>query len=160
MEELNEGNWGFRINLLNYGKFDLDAPEWVKEIPTLSWYSKGFVIWDADEKLVVNLNTSGAVGILDQLYKDDDWKTNGIDVSESYTSFSLPLKRKGRRKSQEEQFFSTKENVTIRIHLSPKRSAKLFSFLKLHESDIRSSWALGKFQYEHAMTMLVDILRG
>ncbi len=158
MEEINNGDWGIRINPKHFSKFDLDAPEWVKESRASSWYSEGYIVWDAQDKKVVNLNVNGAVVILDQLEKSESWKTNGIDVTESYISISVPLPRKGSRKSQENQAPPKTENVTIRIHLSPERAATLYSFLKPHEMDIRSTWKLRKYQFEQGMAVLIDLL--
>ena len=56
MIEFKEQDWGVRLNEKHYCKFDLDAPDWAKDLPTLSWYSEGLVIWDGVQQVVVNMN--------------------------------------------------------------------------------------------------------
>ena len=36
MIEFKEQDWGVRLNEKNYCKFDLDAPDWAKDLPSLS----------------------------------------------------------------------------------------------------------------------------
>jgi hypothetical protein len=46
MIELQELTWGIRLNEKHYSKFDIQAPDWAKDNPGLTWYAEGIVIWD------------------------------------------------------------------------------------------------------------------
>jgi hypothetical protein len=158
MDELNEQEWGTRINEKHYSIFDLDAPDWVKEDPALSWYSEGLVVWDKTEKTVVTLNMWQAMDILDQLEKEDAWKTAGHDVYQKYFSFSIPIGRKSRKKVQEAKPPSKSEEVTIHLHLSPERVTKFLAYLKRNERYIRGEGMMIKARYEGGMQMLARLL--
>ena len=158
MAELNERDWGFRINKKHYSKMDLDAPDWVKELPYSSWYSEGLVVWDRDQKLVVNLNMWSVMSILELLEKSDTWKTEGQDLLERYTTITLPAGKRGRRKAHEEDEPAQFEDVTVRLHLSPERTEKLRAFLKQNESYIQTEGTMLQRRYDEGMTLIAKML--
>lgn len=160
MIEFNEQHWGVFMNEKHYCKFDLEAPDWVKEGPGLSWYSEGVVIWDNSKKIVINLNFWHAMSLLDKLKNNSDWKKQGYNVSEEYHQFSVEISRKKRKQSKvaEDQPHSMHEKVTIQLNLSPEHVKELLNFLEQNESLIHSKGSLIEFQYEQAMKELAKMI--
>ena len=129
MIEFKEQDWGVRLNEKNYCKFDLDAPDWAKDLPTLSWYFEGLVVWDEIQEIAVNLNYWYAMELLDNLKEDQNWKAQGHNLYEQYIQIEIDVKRKKRKQSdiQEDQPGSKNETVTIELHLPPDRVDKLLT---------------------------------
>ena len=163
MNELNEQIWGVRINEKHYCKFDLEAPDWVKDCENNSaWYSDGVVVWDESQKIVVNMHMWAAMSLLDHLRSSPGWKTQGQDVTQEVIKFRIPLVRKKRRKAgavqEPEQTSSQSEKVVFRLHLSPERIEMLLRFLSIHDQLIRSEGEMQKRRYKKAMGMIVELL--
>jgi|WetSurMetagenome_2_1015567.scaffolds.fasta_scaffold1049787_1 hypothetical protein len=92
MNELNEAAWDVRFSEKDYGYSDLDAPAWVKDCENkFSWFSEGLVVWDENQKVVVNLSMWGAMNVLDQMMNSSLWKTQGQEVCQQYGKFTLPI---------------------------------------------------------------------
>lgn len=160
MVELQESTWGIRLNEKHYCKFDIDAPEWVKDDPGLSWYSEGIVIWDEAEKTVINLDFWYAMSLLDHLRKNQKWKEAGQNVSEEKIEFSFELKRRKRGQHatlNDEPPAETKKVIT-KLYLSPQRTQKLLVFLEQNEQIIRVRGTMIRDQYHRGIKFLVDLL--
>lgn len=161
MEEFNDGNWGIRINEKHYSKFDIDAPDWAKNEPGLSWYSKGVVIWDESQKTAIDLDFWYSMVWLERLKNNSEWEQLGSDVQKEsmYISIEIPDRRKkGSSKSNLEAPPSKSEKVITKFHLSPERTRIALKFLQHHESIIRMEGEMIKGQYEQAMESLAAMI--
>jgi hypothetical protein len=160
MIELQKSTWGIRLNEKHYSKFDIEAPNWARNNPGLSWYSEGIIIWDEAKKTIVNLDFWYAISLLDHLRKNQKWKDTGQNVSEEKIEFSFELKRRKRGKTatpDEERPAETKKVIT-KLHLSPQRTQKLLDFLEQNEQIIRVRGTIIKDQYYRGIKLLVDFL--
>ncbi len=156
MVKTKEQDLGTHINQKHYCKFDLDAPDWAKDLPHLPWYAEGVVIWDENQKVVINLNFWQAMELLDSLNTDSSWNTEGCDVSDEYFEINIELKRKKETKENQQQSKSNK--IVVQLHLSPKQTKLLLAFLKKNEKLIRTRGHMIKTGYEEAMNSLANML--
>ena len=159
MIELQEATWGTRLNEKHYSKFDVEAPEWARNDPGLSWYSEGIIIWDETEKTVVNLNFWYAMDLLEHLSNNAKWKERGQAVSEEKYQFSIPIRRRRSKSAppEEEPPMENKKIIT-KLHLSPERTQKLLDFLEHNERLIQSEGRSIKGRYDQAMRMIADMI--
>lgn len=160
MSEFIAADWGIRLNQKHYSKFDIEAPEWVRNDPSLSWYSKGIVVWDEAQQTVVNLDFWYAMSLMDHLRKNLKWKESGQDISEEKVQFSFEIKRrkKNRRPTPEDESQPETQKVITKLHLSPERTQKLLDFLEQNEQIIRVRGTIIKDQYDRGIKFLVDLL--
>ena len=160
MSEFNDGDWGMRINKKHYSKFDLEAPDWAKEDPGLTWYAEGIVIWDKATETVINLNFWHAMTLLDHLRSNPTWKERGQDVSEEKFQFSIPIRRRRRSKSAPPEEEPPIENgkIITTLHLSPDQTQKLLDFLEQNEHLVQSEGTFIKDRYDQGMRMIADMI--
>lgn len=147
---------GIHINQKHYSKFDLDAPDWAKDLPHLPWYAEGVVIWDANQRIVINLNYWQAMELLDTLKNDSTWSTEGCEVSDEYFKISIDLKQTKETKDTQQQ--SKPKKMVIQLHLSPRQTKFLLAFLQENEGLIQTRGDMIKARYEEAMSSLASML--
>jgi len=161
MEEFNDGNWGIRINEKHYSKFDIDAPDWAKTEPGLSWYSKGVVIWDESQKIVISLDFWYSMAWLEWLKNNSEWEKLGSDVQKESIHISIEIpdrRRKGSSKSNLEELPSKSEKVITKYHLSPEQTKTAIKFLQHHEKIIHMEGEMIKWRYEQSMESLAVMI--
>ena len=160
MIESQESTWGIRLNEKHYSKFDIEAPDWAKDDPGLTWYAEGIVVWDETKKTVINLNFWYAMTLLEHLRDGQKWKEQGQDVSEEKIQFSIPIRKRRRSKSAppEESPLIEDGKIITTLHLSPDQTQKLFDFLEQNEHRIISRGTSIKSGYVDAMRMIADMI--
>lgn len=160
MIESQESTWGIRLNEKHHSKFDIEAPDWAKDDPGLTWYAEGIVVWDETKKTVINLNFWYAMTLLEHLRGDPKWKEQGQDVSEEKIQFSIPIRKRRRSKSAPPEEAPPMENgkIITTLHLSPDQTQKLLSFLEQNERQIYSRGSSIKSGYDDAMRMIADMI--
>lgn len=160
MNELQESTWGFRLNEKHYSKFDVEAPDWAKDDPGLTWYAEGIIVWDETKETVINMNFWYAMTLLEHLRDDPKWKEQGQDVSEEKIQFSVPIRKRRRSKSTPPDEAPPIEDgkIITTLHLSPEQTQKLLDFLEHNEHRIISRGTSIKLRYDHAMQMIADML--
>lgn len=160
MIELQDSTWGIRLNEKHYSKFDIEAPDWAKYDPGLTWYSEGIVIWDEARKTVMNMNFWYAMTLLEHLRDNPKWKEQGQDVSEEKIQFSIPIRKRRRSKSAPPEEAPPIEDgkIITTLHLSPDQTQKLLSFLEQNERQIYSRGSSIKSGYDDAMRMIADMI--
>lgn len=160
MIELQESTWGIRLNEKHYSKFDIEAPDWAKDDPGLTWYAEGIVIWDEARETVINLNFWYTMTLLEHLRGDSKWKEQGQDVSEEKIQFSIPIRKQRRSKSAPPEKAPPIEDgkIITTLHLSPDQTQKLLDFLEQNEHRIISRGTSIKLGYDHAMQMIADMI--
>jgi hypothetical protein len=160
MIELQESTWGIRLNEKHYSKFDIEAPDWAKADPGLTWYAEGLVVWDEAKETVINMNFWYAMTLLEHLRDDQQWKEQGQDISEEKIQFSIPIRKRRRSKSAPPEEEPPIENgkIITTLHLSPDQTQKLLDFLEKNERQIYSRGSSIKSGYDHAMRMIADMI--
>jgi hypothetical protein len=157
MEDFDGKDWGIRLNKKNYTKVEIPLPDWFEEDSSHSWNSEGLVVWDNDQKTIVNLNMWQALSILDRLDKDDSWKIDGLDLAQKYTSFVFTMNRKKLKKVSEELPPVQSREVTICLHMFPERVNEFHSFLKQNEDYVRMEGNIIRIRFESCLNDLVQI---
>jgi hypothetical protein len=157
MEEFNGKDWGIRLNKKNYTKVEMPLPDSFEEDNSHSWNSKGLVVWDNDQKTIVNINMWLALSILDRLDKDDSWKIDGLDLAQKYTSFVSSMNRKKPKKVSEEQPPVQSREVTICLHMFPEQVNEFYSFLKQNEDYIRMEGNIIRTRFESGLNDLIQM---
>ncbi len=159
--------WGARLNAYGttYGSgraHPSACPAWVDRRDWHYWDSHGLVVWDNVGHGIGVLHASHALQLLEQLMGSDDWKTEGIPISEHSVRLSLddPKQQTGRRKKQPrdlavkslaEPTGKQEDHWEERLRLKGQAAEEFRDFLRRNEAQLRQVADSDQKRVNHAV---------
>jgi hypothetical protein len=163
---MNETSWGMLFNESSiYRHFNKTqslpgCPDWLTPNQINTWQEHGLVIWNNIDKKIVVLNGGKSLALLQQLESNDNWKIEGVSVTELVYQFEFQIPSRGRRKKGEPEpkTEATKsEYVNIEIlHLPPEAGSEIIDLLNMNKNIISNMAKQEKERFDEAMKQFFE----
>ena len=125
---LNNNSWGVHLNFEGNFTSSPAGHDWFTPLQFQDWQRRGFVLWDADLRIVAHLSAGYVLKILENLQCNAVWKTSGLVISSP--AFQLTANRLSNISTKVEGGWILKSQV----ELNAEPSQTLVEFLTAQES--------------------------
>ena len=147
---LNNNSWGVHLNFEGNFTSSPAGHDWLTPLQFQDWQRRGFVLWDADLRIVAHPYAGYVLEILENLQVNDVWKTSGLVISSP--AFQLTANRLSNTSTKVEGGWILKSQ----IELNGEQSQTLGEFLTAQESLLEH---ISSYDKEEAKAALSKVYR-
>jgi hypothetical protein len=171
---MSEKTWGMRFNEhpdfqhFKKGQLIPGCPDWLETHQIDTWQEPGLIIWNNIDKKIKKLNGQDMLRLLDQLNSLDNWKSEGVSITQLVYVLKTQSKPPSQRKQNRQDLETGLESVTEKtkaepfykevLRLPPEAGPELLELLQTNHQVITKMVEQEKKQIQEARRRFFEIL--
>ncbi len=168
---MSDKAWGIRFNVepnfarLQKGQIPEGCPDWFGPRQIEQWREAGLIAWNTTDKKVELLSGHATLELLNRLLEKDNWKMEGVSITQLVYRFETQMGHRGRRKKGEIHEPSS-DNLTDKsepvheeiMHLPPDAGTELIELLQSNKHHITKMVEQEKEHQNRVLKQIFEML--